>query len=66
LLILNLNRILKHPRDKARHRSDFIKVIEALARHLQQRGEIDMSECFTRGTFSPAPGGFVWERLSAR
>ncbi len=43
----------------------FDKVIEALARDLQERGGIDMSECFIDGTFSLAKkGGFLWERLS--
>lgn len=43
----------------------FDKVIEALARDLQQRGGIDMSECFIDGTFSLAKkGGYLWERLS--
>ncbi len=44
----------------------FDQVIESLARDLQERcGGIDMSECFTRGTFSLAKkGGFLWARLS--
>jgi len=44
----------------------FEKVIEALARDLQERGGIDMSECFIDGTFSLAKkGDYLWERLSA-
>ena len=44
----------------------FDRVIETLARDLQERGGIDMSECFIDGSFSLAKkGGFVWERLSA-
>jgi transposase len=44
----------------------FDKVIKALAHDLQERGGIDMSECFVDGTFSLAKkGGFLWERLSA-
>ena len=43
----------------------FDKVIEALATDLQDRGGIDMSECFIDGTFSLAKkGGYLWERLS--
>ena len=43
----------------------FDKIIAALARDLQERGGIDMSECFIDGTFSLAKkGGFVWEKLS--
>ena len=43
----------------------FDQIIEALARDLQDRGGIDMSECFIDGTFSLAKkGGFLWERLS--
>jgi transposase len=42
----------------------FDKVIEALVKDLQERGGIDMSECFINGTFSLAKkGGFLWERL---
>jgi transposase len=44
----------------------FDEVIEALARDLQDRGGIDMSECFIDGTFSLAKkGGCLWERLNA-
>lgn len=44
----------------------FDKVIEELARDLQDRGGIDLSECFIDGTFSLAKkGGLVWERLNA-
>ncbi len=43
----------------------FDKVIEALARDLQERGGIDMRECFIDGTFSIAKkGGYLWARLS--
>jgi len=43
----------------------FDKVIEALVKDLQERGGIDMSECFIDGTFSLAKkGGFLWARLS--
>lgn len=34
----------------------FDRVIEALAKDLQDRGGIDLSECFIDGTFSLAPG----------
>ena len=44
----------------------FDQVIAALARDLQERGGIDLSECFIDGTFSLAKkGGYLWERLSA-
>jgi transposase len=44
----------------------FDRVIEALAEDLQQRGGIDLSECFVDGSFSLAKkGGCLWERLSA-
>lgn len=43
----------------------FDKVIETLAKDLQERADIDMSECFIDGTFSLAKkGGFLWARLS--
>jgi transposase len=43
----------------------FDKVIAALACDLQQRGKIDLSECFIDGTFSLAKkGGYLWEKLS--
>jgi hypothetical protein len=35
----------------------FEGVIEALVKDLQDRGGIDMSECFIDGTFSPAKKG---------
>jgi transposase len=36
-------------------------VLEALARHLEERGEIDLSECFIDGTFVVAKkGGALW------
>ena len=36
-------------------------VLEALARHLEARGEIDLSECFIDGTFVVAKkGGALW------
>ena len=41
------------------------KILEALARDLEQRGEIDLSECFIDGTFTVAKkGGSVLERPS--
>jgi transposase len=41
------------------------KVLEALAQDLEERGKIDLSECFTRGTFAVAKkGGSAWERPS--
>ncbi len=44
----------------------FDKVIEQLARDLQDRGSIDMRECFIDGTFSLAKkGGYLWARLNA-
>jgi transposase len=44
----------------------FDKIIEALAHDLQDRGGIDMRECFIDGTFSLAKkGGFLWEKLNA-
>lgn len=43
----------------------FDTVIETLARDLEERGGIDMSECFIDGTFSLAKkGGYLWEQLS--
>lgn len=37
------------------------KVLEALARDLEERGEIDLSECFIDGTFVVAKkGGVLW------
>jgi hypothetical protein len=43
----------------------FDRIIEALCRDLQDRGGIDLSECFIDGTFSLAKkGGYLWERLS--
>jgi transposase len=43
----------------------FDKVIEALASDLQQRGKIDLSECFIDGSFSLAKrGAHLWEKLS--
>jgi len=42
------------------------RVLEALARDLQERGELDLSECFIDGTFIVAKkGGRAWERPSA-
>ena len=43
----------------------FDRVIEALVRDLQDRGGIDLSECFIDGTFSLAKkGGYLWARLN--
>ena len=40
------------------------KVVEALALDLQQRGGLDMSECFIDGTFCLAKkGGALWAKL---
>lgn len=42
-----------------------IKVLQALAEDLRDRGRIDLSECFIDGTFVPAKkGGFASEKLS--
>ena len=42
------------------------RVLEALARDLQERGELDLSECFIDGTFIVAKkGDSTWERPSA-
>jgi hypothetical protein len=39
------------------------KVLEALARHLEERCKIDLSECFIDGTFKVAKkGSQVWEK----
>lgn len=41
------------------------KIIETLARDLQERGGIDMRECFTRGTLSLAKReGILWAKLN--
>jgi len=41
------------------------KVLEALARDLEERGEIDLSECFIDSTFVVAKkGGVLWAPLS--
>ena len=41
------------------------KILEALARHLEDSGGIDLSECFIDGTFAVAKkGGSKWERPS--
>lgn len=41
-------------------------MLEALARDLELRGDIDLSECFIDGTFVVAKkGGLKWERPSA-
>ncbi|WP_194724603.1 IS5 family transposase, partial [Noviherbaspirillum malthae] len=41
------------------------KILEALARHLEQAGKIDLSECFIDGTFVVAKKGDPkWERPS--
>jgi transposase len=36
-----------------------VQVLQALARDLEERGEIDMSECFIDGTFASAKKGAV-------
>jgi transposase len=39
------------------------KVVEALARDLQERGGVDLSECFIDGSFCGAKkGALLWER----
>lgn len=55
-----------------RHFSAWVKVatlgrlLEALARNLEVRGDIDLSECFIDGTFIVAKkGGRKWERPGA-
>jgi transposase len=41
------------------------RVLQALAQDLQERGDIDLSECFIDGTFVVAKkGGAAWERPS--
>jgi transposase len=41
------------------------RVLEALARDLKERGELDLSECYIDGTFVVAKkGGGAWERPS--
>src|SRR5215469_16141327 len=41
------------------------RILEALARDLKERGELDLSECFIDGTFVAAKKGEdVWERPS--
>ena len=41
------------------------QILEALARHLEEAGKIDLSECFIDGTFVVAKkGGLKWERPS--
>ena len=43
----------------------FDKIIETLARDLEERGGIDLSECYIDGTFSLAKkGAYLWEKLS--
>ncbi len=37
--------------------SVFEKILEALAQDLEERGRLDLSECFVDGTFAPAKGG---------
>lgn len=42
------------------------RMLEALAQDLEERGQIDLSECFIDGTFIVAKkGGAKWERPSA-
>jgi transposase len=41
------------------------QILEMLARHLEEAGHIDLSECFIDGTFVVAKkGGLQWERPS--
>jgi transposase len=41
------------------------KIMEALARDLEERGQIDLAECFIDGTFAVAKkGALKWERPS--
>ena len=43
----------------------FDKIIEALVADLQERGKIDLSECFIDGSFSLAKkGAYLWAKLS--
>lgn len=43
----------------------FERIVEALARDLVQRGDIDLSECFIDGTFVLAKkGAFLWATLA--
>jgi transposase len=43
----------------------FERILQALATDLQERGELDLSECFIDGTFVVAKkGGSGWERPS--
>lgn len=38
------------------------KILRALAQHLKEAGELDLSECFVDGTSVPAKkGGAVWD-----
>jgi len=42
------------------------KILRALARHLKERGELDLSEAFIDGSFAGAKkGGFAWGRPNA-
>ena len=38
------------------------KILEVLARDLEERGEIDLQECFIDGSFSGAKRGGAWSR----
>jgi transposase len=41
------------------------RIVEALARDLQERGGVDLSECFIDGSFSMAKkGALLWARLN--
>lgn len=41
------------------------KLVETLARDLQERGGVDLSECFIDGSFCMAKkGALLWARLS--
>lgn len=43
----------------------FEEILKSLAKDLQKRGGINLSECFIDGTFAPAKkGGSTWEKPS--
>ena len=58
----------RHAIDDSKHGSrdgTLIRVLQALAEDLRDRGRIDLSECFIDGTFVPAKkGGFASVKLS--
>ena len=55
-----------HRRFQSWCRTDvFEKILNALAQDLEERGQLDLSECFIDGTFAPAKkGASAWARLS--